>query len=134
MPSVYRGCSVYVRPMLSKSYREPLPFWSQPNSVVGCSLANDTSTKVHLRSPYHSILAPDRMTLAVPISLTVPLSRVHCPRRFIPHPCRMAGRILEVELQVVYQRKFPPLLQHIFMRPHVANNTQLSGRRFDPKG
>ncbi len=127
MPSVYRDCSIYVRPMLSKSNRESLPFWLQPDSVVGCSLSNDTSTKVHLRSPYHSILAPDRMTLAVPIPLTIPLIRVHCPRRFIPHPCRMAGRILEVELQVAL-KEIPPLLQHIFMRLHVATNTQLSRR------
>jgi hypothetical protein len=55
---------------------------------------------VHLHLPYHSILAPDRVTLAVPIPLAVPLNRVHCPRRFIPLPCRMAGRILEAELQV----------------------------------
>jgi len=58
---------------------------------------------IHLCFPYHSILAPDRVTLAVPIPLAVPLNRVHCPKRFIPHPCRMVGRILETEFQVALQ-------------------------------
>ncbi len=80
-----------------------LTFWLQPISVFGCTASHGTSTKVHLHSPYHSILAPDRMTLAVPIPLTVPLNRVHCSQRFIPHPCRMVGRILEAELQVAHQ-------------------------------
>ena len=77
-----------------------LTFWSQPNSVFGCSRSNETSTMIHLHLPYHSILVPDRVTLTVPIPLTVPLNRVHCPQRFIPRPCRMVGRILEAELQV----------------------------------
>ena len=63
---------------------------------------NGTSTAVHMRSSYYSILAPDRVTLAVPISLTVPLNRVHCPKRFIPLPCRMVGRIRVVEYPVAF--------------------------------
>ena len=63
---------------------------------------NGTSTTVHIGSPYYATLAPDRVTLAVPISLAVPLNRVHCPKRFIPHPCRMAGRIRAVECPVAF--------------------------------
>lgn len=77
-----------------------LTFWLQPISVFGCSSSNGASTILYLHSPYLSILAPDRVTLAVPIPLTVHLNRVHCSQRFIPHPSRMVGRILEVELQV----------------------------------
>ncbi len=66
---------------------------------------NGTSTTVHICSPYYSILAPDRATLAVPISLAVHLNRVHCPKRFIPHPCRMAGRIQVVEYLVAFDVK-----------------------------
>jgi len=100
MPSVFRHCCIYVRPTLLESYWECLPFWLQPINVFGWSASNETSTKVHICSSYHSILAPDCMTFAVPIPLTVPLIRVHCSHRFIPSPFRMVGRILEVELQV----------------------------------
>ncbi len=67
---------------------------------------NGTSTIVHICSPYYSILSPDRVTLTVPISLTVLLNRVHCPKRFIPHPCRMAGRIRIVEYPVAFDVNF----------------------------
>ena len=63
---------------------------------------NGTSTTVHMCLPYDSILAPDRVTLAVPIPLAVPLNRVHCLRRFIPLPCRMAGRMRVVEYPVAF--------------------------------
>lgn len=42
-----------------------LTLWLQPVSVFGCSLDNGTSTKIQLTLPCHSILAPDRLTLAV---------------------------------------------------------------------
>lgn len=102
-----------------KQHRESLPFWQQLNSVFSCSHSNGTSTMIYLCLPYHSILAPDRVTLAVPIPLTVPLNRVHCPKRFIPLPCRMAGRILETELQVALQ-----LISQIVKRK-TAYNTYL---------
>ena len=108
-----------------KQHRESLPFWQQLNSVFSCSHSNGTSTMIYLCLSYHSILAPDRVTLAVPIPLTVPLNRVHCPKRFIPLPCRMVGRILETELQVALQlisqnSEKKNCLQHILMQHHVA--------------
>lgn len=68
--------------------------------------SHGTSTILHIGSSCHSILAPDRLTLAVPIPLTVPLNRVHCPQRFIPNPFRMVGRILVVEHQVALSKTF----------------------------
>ncbi len=87
-----------------------LTFWLQPVSIFGCFVNNGTSTVVHISSSYLSILAPDRVILAVPIPLTVLLNRVHCPRRFKPLPCRMAGRIRAVEYSVVSVGVFFPLL------------------------
>jgi len=95
-----------VRPTLLQSHRDYLPFGHSLSVFLAALACNETSKTVHICSPYHSILAPDRVTLAVPIPLTVPLNRVHCPRRFRPHPCRMAGRIREVEFPVALAKYF----------------------------
>ncbi len=100
MESVFRQYDVYVQSTLSRLHRDCLPFWWLPISVFGSSTSHGTSTILYLRSSYFSILAPDRVTLAVPIPLAVPLNRVHCSQRFTPFPFRMVGRILKVELQV----------------------------------
>jgi len=86
--------------MLEKLHRARLPFgYSLSTPLAGLQLTG-RKTKIYLYSSYHSILASDRVTFAVPVPLAIPLNRVHCPQRFIPHPSRMVGRILKAELQV----------------------------------
>ena len=80
--------------------RDCLPFGDCLSAPLADLASHGTSAVLHLCSSCHSILAPDRLALAVPIPLTVPLDRVHCPQRFIPSPFRMVGRILVVEHQV----------------------------------
>ena len=119
MPSVPRYDNICVQPMLSKLHRAYLPFGHSLSTSLAAHKLTERQTKIYFCSPYHAILAPDRVMFAVPIPLAVPLNRVHCPQRFRPRPCRMAGRILEAELQVVLLMFIS--LQHIFMQLHVAN-------------
>jgi len=99
--NLYPGNAVSTRrPRYQGDDRDCLPFGDCLSAPLADLASHGTSTILHLRSSYRSILAPDRLALAVPIPLTVPLNRVHCPQRFIPNPFRMVGRILVVEHQV----------------------------------
>ena len=146
MESVFRRFNVYVQPTLSRMHRDRLPFGYSLSVSLADPASYGMSTIIYLRSSYFSILAPDRVTLAVPIPLTVLLNRVHCSQRFIPIPFRMVGRILEVELQVallnliLFNSEYKILihyqitlnlfrLQHIFMQLHVATNAAIICRQ-----
>ena len=99
--NLYPGNAVSTRrPRYQGDDRDCLPFGDCLSAPLADLASHGTSTILHLRSSYRSILAPDRLALAVLIPLTVPLNRVHCPQRFIPSPFRMVGRILVVEHQV----------------------------------
>ncbi len=99
--NLYSGNAVSTRNPRYQDYgRDCLPFGDCLSASLADLASHGTSAILHISSSYHSILAPDRLTLAVPIPLTVPLNRVHCPQPFIPNPFRMVGRILVVEHQV----------------------------------
>ena len=99
--NLYPGNAVSTRdPRYQDHDRDCLPFGDCLSAPLADLASHGTSAVLHLCSSCHSILAPDRLALAVPIPLTVPLDRVHCPQRFIPSPFRMVGRILVVEHQV----------------------------------
>jgi len=98
--NLYPGNAVSTRrPRYQGDDRDCLPFGDCLSAPLADLASHGTSTILHLRSSYRSIPV-SRLALAVPIPLTVPLNRVHCPQRFIPNPFRMVGRILVVEHQV----------------------------------
>jgi len=106
-----------------------LTFWSQPDSAFGCLAANGTSRRQFtLHSPYHSILAPVRLSTgsydsphgSSYTSFIVPDASHHV---LVAWP----GRILEAELQVVpHLNVRKSVIQHIFMRLRVANNAKIT--------
>jgi len=97
--------------------------WLQPISAFGCSFVNGTSRRQFtLHSPFHSILAPVRLSTgsyesphgSSYTSFIVPDASHHV---LVAWP----GRILEAELQVALHLKKSDL-QHILMQLRVANN------------
>ena len=101
--------------------------WLQPISAFGCSFVNGTSRRQFtLHSPYHSILAPVRLSTgsyesphgSSYTSFIVPDASHHL---LVAWP----GRILEAELQAVLHLKKSDL-QHILMQLRVANNVKIT--------